>query len=387
MLAVWLVFGVAAPAPGVEPVTVSVEGIVPIDEESRADARERALLDALTGAAVETALRLLDDEGTDEEALRELLGPRAEAFVLTYRIGPGSGPRISPEDPEQEEYRLELVATIDAARVRAALEEAALLGGERSKPSLLLLVREADTAQGDEPGPTADPFLVPLEHYLKERLQEQGFAIVEPALHVPGRAPPRDALGRARALGADVGIDVYVAWRERGIESRIVGGVSEVRVRAQRAADGAILASARFDAPAYHTDPAEARTRSLEALHPQVAENLILQLERNWEALAGRAVRLELVLVQVSTLAQVEAVLDALLTRLGSTEARLEALGPHRAQLALRGRLSPGLLQERLLALPFEGFHLEPVTIEPDRLELRVMPAALEPPAPPLAAP
>ncbi len=57
---------------------------------------------------------------------------------------------------------------------------------------------------------------------------------------------------------------------------------------------------------------------------------------------------------------------------LGAREAHVVALGPRSAELVVEGPLSAGALQDRLAAVPFEGFRLEPVRVRRDRVELRV---------------
>jgi hypothetical protein len=65
---------------------------------------------------------------------------------------------------------------------------------------------------------------------------------------------------------------------------------------------------------------------------------------------------------------------------LGARKAQIRFLGPRSAELLFEGPLSAGALQERLAAVPFEGFRLEPVQVRRDRVELRV--ARREAPSP-----
>ncbi len=166
--------------------------------------------------------------------------------------------------------------------------------------------------------------------------------------------------------------------------ARGLGGTLALEVRALRVEDGFELAIARFEAPGYHDDPAEAQVRAAEALQGQLADNLLLQLERNWEALADHGRPIRVVLSSVTSLWQAERVSDALAGPLRAESVAIAAIAPRVVELRVEAPLSPGALQDRLAALPFDGFRLEPVEVERDRVELRV---ALEPELPPASAP
>jgi hypothetical protein len=105
------------------------------------------------------------------------------------------------------------------------------------------------------------------------------------------------------------------------------GGVAEVRARALRADDGSELAIARFEAAGYDAERDEAISRALAALEPQLAANLGLQLERNWQAQTPGERPVELELEAVSSLAQVDAVRRAILTTLAAKNAEIRARG------------------------------------------------------------
>jgi hypothetical protein len=363
-------------APGtaraLEPVTVTAEGVTRITSETEAEARTLAFDAALLDAVFQVAGGMLPP-GTlevEEERVRGALAPAAAGAILTYRVL-ASGPRASLEEPGGREFRVELSATVDAAQVRGALRSGGLLAAEGDRPSVLVV------AQALEEDPRLAGPLAGLEDYLKLQLAREGFVVVEPALHREGARAARSAIELARALGADVAVDAGARWRDRGAGERVVGGVMEVRLRATRAADGFQLATSRFDAPSYHSDPLEARARALDAMRDQVAQNLLLQLERNWQALASDRRRpVRLVLSSVSTLRQVDRVSEALRRRLGAQRVDLRRVSPRTAELEVHGRLSAGALQDRLTAMEFEGFRLEPVAVARERIELRVAGAA-----------
>ena len=162
------------------------------------------------------------------------------------------------------------------------------------------------------------------------------------------------------------------------------GGVAEVRARAQRSEDGSELASSRFEGAGYHADRDAAIARALEAVEPQVGENLALQLERNWQAVAATDRPVELGLDSVSSLQQVLAVRQVLLKQLGARTAEVRELRPHGATLQVVSPLGPGALQEKLASARFDGFALTPEDAGAGRARLRVdaQPAAPETLAP-----
>jgi hypothetical protein len=359
------------PALALEPTTVQVEGVAVVGESGVGAAAERAFRDALIEAVLDVARlylppAMLEDQQVLEQ-VRTNLAPRASNFVLTYRRQGAPATRPSRDQRGAEEVVLGLTVTIDAAQVRAALADMGLLEAERDRPSLVLAVRSA----GPDERPTE--LFNRFEQYLSRALEDRGYVIVDPALH-PGGGRRDGSLELARELGADLGIDLDIEWQERE-RDRGVGGTARVRLIAWRARDGTRLATARFDAPAYHEHSDEALLRALEALQSQVADNLILQLERNWRALARGDGPVVLQISNVSSFLQVEAVQRTLTDVLGAERAELIEIGPGSAELTVKGRLSPGALQDRLAAVSFEGFSLVPVEVQRNEVRLRVVAA------------
>ncbi len=354
----------------VEPVEVEVEGVAAIDPAKPAAARDAAFSAALVAAAVEVARQTLSPEqlAGNEDRVREVLAPAAPKLILGYKVAPGAGARASSLDPTQREYALRLRASVDRAQVRSRLAAAGLTGASGERPSLVVVARGAG-----ENAPRT-PALIALEDRVKRALSGAKLVVIEPALRRGESGDLPAAIGVARSVGADVAIDLEARWSPRATGERAGGGVLEVAVSALRARDAVPVGLARFESAAYHSDPGEAQARAVDALAPQVAENLLLQLERNWQALSAEAPPTSLILGGVGSLAQVEAVAAALRGRLGAERVELRALRPRSAELEVRGPLSPGALQDRLSALAFDGFRLEPVAVTRERVELRVAP-------------
>ncbi len=376
LLAVLLVSALPLPAllfPGVaaaiEPTTVSVEVAVLITEETASSIRDRVFRAALTEAVYEVVRLFASPERLEfeEERVREALAPRAAAYVLTYTVDSGPKRRASTSDPDLEEMVLGITATVDAAQVRGQIRDLGLLRTSRDRPSVALLVVPASSTFAG-----ARELLTAFERSMADRLRDEDFIVVEPALRWGAPNAPRSALALARAVGADLAVEVRVAWNERSLSAGMVGGVAEARARAFRAHDAFEVATAHFDAPAYHPTREEAFVRALDALEEQLARNLLLQLDRNWTALSPEDAPVFLRLSNVSSLRQVELVRKLLAEVLGAREAHVVALGPRSAELIFEGPLSAGGLQDRLAAVPFDGFRLEPVRVRRDRVELRV---------------
>ncbi len=364
----------AATAKTAEPVVVTVEGIVPVDTRATYSLRDRALAEAIVAAVVDASRRFLPPAtfAVDEEreALRARLRDVAPSFVLTYRVDGSLARRPQLENPDLEEVVLVLTASVDAGQLREFLRASGLLRDAGNRPSIALRV---SPAAGLSPSESAG-LLAGFEQFLLRHLEAGGFVLVEPALRPSGLESPEDALALARSLGADLALDVRVGWRPRLAESRVVGGVAEVRVRALRAHDGVEIARSRFEAPGYHDDRQEAVVRALQALGDQVAQNLQLQLERNWQTLARERGPVELQLRNVTSLLQTTAVRDVLSNALDARRVALVALGPGSAEMQVEISLSPGALQDRLATFAFDGFLLEPIATTRDRVELRVEP-------------
>jgi hypothetical protein len=370
--AVWVGLVLLASTPplahALEPTTVQVEGTALIDGDNAGAVRDLAFNAAMLEAVLEVA-RLYVPSGEnapDEQHLRELLKGRAPGYVLTYRIHGSPKRRRSAEFPGRDELVLGLTATVDAGQVRQALEELGVMAGSGDRPSVVLRVR------GAAPTATSPVGLYNgFAEYLARALVDEGYVIVDPALH-PGGGLDRGALELAQTIGADVSIDVAVSWLQREVSDQLVGGTAEVRLRAQRARDGSDLARARFQAPAYHQDADEALLRSLEALRGQVADNLLQQLDRNWTALARDDGPVRLQLVGVTAFRQVESVRSTLTRVLGAKRADLLEVGPGSAELGVSGPLTAGALQDRLTAVQYEGFALEPLEVRASQVRLRV---------------
>jgi hypothetical protein len=363
----------------VDPVEVEVEGIAAVDPAKPGGARDAAFSAALVAAVVEVAEQTLSPEQLqgNEDRVREAMAADAPKLILGYKVQPGGGARASSLDPTQREYALRLRASVDRAQVRKRLAEAGLTRASGERPSLVVVARAA------EPGAVRAPALISLEDRVKQALAGARFIVIEPALRRSDAPELPAAVDLARTLGADVAVDLEARWTPRATGERASGGVLEVAVSALRTRDAVPVGLARFESAAYHTDPGEAQSRAADALAPQVAENLLLQLQRNWEALSAEAPPTALVLGGVGSLAQVEAVAAALRGRLGAERVELRALRPRTAELEVRGPLSPGALQDRLAALAFDGFRLEPVAVTRERVELRVSPPLPEVPAGP----
>ena len=354
---------VATPAPALDPATVSVEGVVPADAGTAAP-RDRALREALLEAVLLVSRDYLPPElleiEADREWLRDRLRPRAPAYILTYRIDAPLARRAAPDDPEVEEWVLALTATVDVTQVRQYLRESGLLATAGQRPSVALRVRRAADESGGAVEPWGADALAGFEQFLLRRLEGDGLVVIEPALRPSTLQEPASTLELARVLGADIALDVDVRWVERRTRERVVGGTAVVRLRAVRSDDGADVARVQLEAPGYHEDAEEALARALDALSPQVAQNLMQQLDANWEALSSDEGPLALVLLDVRSLVQVEAVRDSLAGVLGAEDVELVGLGPRTARLRLASPLSPGALQDRLAALVFDGFRLGP---------------------------
>ena len=371
-LCLWL----AGPARALEPVSVSVQGVVSASEIGDTAPRDAAYRAGLVAAVLEAARGLLGNEkyAAETERLRATLAPIAQRFVLTYRIDGGLEKRHSPLDPAVEEYALPITARIDATQLRAALVNEGFLHEAGDRPSLALWVKPAPASSGV---PATAP--THLEQSVRKSLGDRQFVVVEPALRPGAGVNPASALDLARGTGADVALDLELTWRPAN--GTTPGGVAEVRARARRSDDGSELAVARFEGAGYDADPDTAFMHALEAVEPQVGENLALQLQRNWEAVAASSSRpIELGLDAVTSLEQVMSVRRVLLQQLGAKTAEVRELRPHGATLQVVSPLGPGALQEKLASTRFDGFALSPEDAGSGqaRLRVEVHPAAPE---------
>jgi hypothetical protein len=373
----------AAPAArALEPASVTVNGVVSVGEVGQAAPRDAAYRAGLVAAVLEVAKGLLgpDKFAAETERLRETLKPTAQRFVLTYRVDGRLEKRHSPLDPAVEEYVLPLTARVDTNQLRLFLVHEGFLHEVGDRPSLALRVVPVGVLASTPPAGA----LAHLEQSVRKKLIDKQFVLVEPALRPGVGGEPTSALELARTTGADVALELEVDWRPNPGAASVPGGVAEVRARAQRSDDGSELASSRFEAAGYHADRDAAIARALEAVEPQVGDNVALQLERNWQAVASTDRPVELGLDSVSSLQQVLAVRQVLLKQLGARKAEVRELTPRGATLQVVTPLGPGALQEKLASVRFDGFALTPEDAGPGRARLRIdaQPAAPETLAP-----
>ncbi len=367
-LAAWLLG--ALPALALEPITVTSEGVVAATSASDPPPRDAAFRAALVAAVLEAARTLVPPARfeLETEQLRAQLEPKAQSFVLTYRVGGSLARRTSPLDPEIQEWVLPVTARIDTAQLRDFLVRSGFIRDAGERPSLVIRVRSVGELAAAPPVGA----LSHLTRALRAKLEEQQFVLIEADLRPGEGSEPRSALELARGVGADVGLELDVDWRPNPQTVGVSGGVAEVRARALRSDDGSELGIARFEAAGYHAERDEAIAQALLALEPQLASNLGLQLERNWQAQTPGERPVELELEAVSSLSQVSAVRRALLGTLAAKSAEIRGLQPGGATLQVVSSLSAGGLQERLASLHFDGFALTPVEAGAGRARLRV---------------
>ncbi len=372
-------FLAASPALALEPITVTSEGVVAAGGSTDPPPRDAAFRAALVAAVLEAARTLVPPERFELEAerLRTQLEPQAQTFVLTYRVSGTLQRRRSSLDPEIQEWVLPVSARIDTPELRAYLVRAGFIHDAGERPSLVIRVRPVGELAAAPPVGA----LSHLSRTLRAKLEEQQFVLVEAALRPGDESEPRSALELARDVGADVGLELDVDWRANPEALAAAGGVTEVRARALRSDDGSELAIARFEAAGYDAEREEAIARALLALEPQLAANLGLQLERNWQAQTPGERPVELELEAISSLVQVDSVRRALLGTLAAKSAEVRTLEAGSATLRVVSSLSAGGLQERLASLHFEGFALAPVEAGAGRARLRVEVAAPDPEA------
>ena len=367
----------AAPAFALEPLTVTSEGVVAAGSATEPPPRDAVFRAALVAAVLQAARTLVPPERFELEAerLRAQIEPQAQSFVLTYRVAGSYSRRTSALDPEIQEWVLPVSARIDMVQLRAFLVRTGFVRDSGERPSLVIRVRSIGELKSAPPIGA----LSHLARTLRARLEEQQFVLIEADLRPGDESEPRSALELARGVGADVGLELDVDWRPNPEPAGVTGGVAEVRARALRSDDGSELAIARFEAAGYDAERDEAIARALLALEPQLASNLGLQLERNWQAQTPGERPVELELEAVSSLVQVNAVRRTLLGTLAAKSAEIRTLEAGSATLRVVSSLSAGGLQERLASLHFEGFALTPVEAGAGRARLRV---ELAPPAP-----
>jgi hypothetical protein len=371
-----LVAAGTARAQRIEAVNIEVEGMVSAAVGAPPPSRDALLRAALLEAVVEVARRMLAPATFEaqQQAIRAALEPKASGFVLTFRPGQ-MHQRESPLQDDVLEFFQPVAATVDARRVRAFLGPAGWPPLDATRPSLVLCVLPAagfDSAEGEAA-------LERLRRFVANELELREFILIEPGVREGAPACDLGALGLARELGADLGIELRVQGRAQPGGRAPGSAIAEVEISARRTGDAGELALGRFQGVGHHDAPAEAMARALEAAQVQVVDNLVLQLTRNWQEIAAAAGPVELVLVGVTGLSQVLSVKELVEARLGADQAELFELGPGTASLRVDASLSPGALQDRLAAARFDGFSLEPVEATAGRVELRVREAPDEP--------
>lgn len=362
-----------------EPVVVTAEGVLPVEANAADPSREAVFLEAMLQAVVEASRPYVSGEVTADperaQALVDALRPRVQGFLVSFRTLGEPVRRTSLEDPGLEEVALGITATVDVAQLRAFLHAQGLLVERPSLPSILLHVERAPGAElpaGAETGP-----LPGLERVLADRLQQEGAVLIDPTLRpTPIGGEAETPLRLARRLGADVALVIQVGWSVgAATDVGLSGGMASVVARAVRASDGAEVAIARFEAPGYHSEARRALSNALEGLREQVAANAVQQLERNWAAISSQQGPVEIWLREARGLLQVDAIRTAIRESLGASRVDLLELSSEGVRLRVESPLAAGALIERLSAMAFDGFRLEPVDPSLGRAEMRIEPS------------
>lgn len=368
-------------AAGRPPVVVDVTGFADIQGRSRERARERALNNAFR-QAIEQVVGVMVTSKTEvqnSELLHDKIFSKSSGFIKTYAI--------TGESFDNDACRLQVRATVSAARLRRGLGEAGVAIREMGKPRLALIVSEQNGA--NEPASTRDPSAGSgiAESVIQEVLEKKGYPLVDRETLVArarqeGIISAADAalpLAAATRLATEGGAEIMIIGQARAREAATpVAGTSmrsaqaQVTAKVVEADTGRIITSSSASGAAAHINPTTAAAEAIGKASRELAENLSRQILARWRLASGtRTAHLTIRGVEFADISRLRELMQQ---RLNSVEETLER-GYRDGTLSLEVEINgtPRELAEEMGRTDLEGFRSRVLSFTGNTLSLRIV--------------
>jgi hypothetical protein len=372
-------------APALAATTVMAEGVAALHGHP-AVARERALDDALR-RAVEQAVGIQVSADTLTERYRVIhdkILAQTSGYIRTYRI-------IS-EKRTNGLFRVKISAEVATGNLRNDLQSLGLLQVLAERPSLMVIMEEQvvcryETDIGDDPVRLRED-IGQSEASLIETFINNGFRVVD-SKTVKAVLNRRQALlilngdnRAASAAGLQAGAQIVIVGKAMAksapanIRNTNMQSVqATVQARAIRSDDAVVITARSVHRAKAHIDAMQGSAMALEAAGQELGNLLGRDILNKWqEEVYGRKREVTLAITGLGSLSNLQAVSDYLKKNMQGVKAvyqRSYVAGNAELMLDYSGKSSH--VAAELALHKFAGFRLEPVSVTPNRLDVRVI--------------
>jgi hypothetical protein len=287
--------------------TVEATGQAAIVDNDRAEARDKAIEDALRKAIESAVGTMISSETVTEnyQLLTDKVYSKASGYVTKYKI---TGERI-----EENVKIVEVKAEVSKGAIQNDLDALSILINEaKGRPKLLVMIAEQNVGMNQPNYWWGNNNVVSFEmdvvmNTIMEKMQEKGFTFVDPnalsdrmkvrmpvafisdqqARQMAQQITEAQVVIVGKALAKDIGETVEgKRWRSAS---------AEIGVHAINTSNGEVLAVATANAIVPHINAAEAGTKALKKASEKLAEDLIEKIAKNFRASAygAESIRME----------------------------------------------------------------------------------------------
>jgi hypothetical protein len=290
-----LLMGLSAlPAVAADVEEVEVSGQAAIFDDDKAQARDKAIDDALRKAVESAVGTMISSETITEnyQLLSDRIYSQAEGYVKKYKI--------LDEKDEDNVYIVEIRAQVAVGAVASDLESLKTLMRRKGMPKLLIMVAEQNVGMNKPvywwggTGIVSTDMRV-VENTLMQVMREKGFTFVDTEV-LSGKKTVRSPVAylsdkQARRMAKVTDAEVIIVGRAVAKDigktwegTRLRSANAEVAVRAINTDNGEIIAVATQEAVVPHISPTTAGSQALKKASNLLAEKLIDQIAKKWVA-------------------------------------------------------------------------------------------------------
>lgn len=284
----------ALPAMAADVEQVEVTGQAAIFDDDKAQARDKAIDDALRKAVESAVGTMISSETITEnyQLLSDRIYSQAEGYVKKYKI--------LDEKDEDNVYIVEIRAQVAVGAVASDLESLKTLMRRKGMPKLIIMVAEQNVGMnrptywwGGAGIVSTDMRVV--ENTLMQVMREKGFTFVDtevlsgkktvksPVAYLSDKQARRMAQvtdAQLIIVGRAVAKDIGKTWEG----TRLRSANAEVAIRAINTDNGEIIAVVTQEAVVPHISPSTAGSQALKKASKLLAEKLIDQITKKWVA-------------------------------------------------------------------------------------------------------
>lgn len=286
-------------------ITIEAEGEAAIFNNDTAQAKDKALEDALRNAVEKAVGTVITSESVsrDFELVEDKVLSHAKGYVKTYDI--------TSQTKEDGTLKLKIKAVVGKDNLTKDVDALVRLISQKGKPKVLIMVSEQNIGQPEaqawwtQQGFTTNLDVV--ENTFIETWQPLGFSFVDPqalkgkikvskALQSPNLddSEAKSFAGKAGAQVVIVGKAIAQEANGKAFGTNLISARANMSVRAIRVDTGDILATSTIDGGSMALDTTTAGSNALKETTKKMAEDLKGKIMRKWleEVNSGQGIKL-----------------------------------------------------------------------------------------------